>query len=501
MFNYDDIKIKEVVLLNSFDNNYSLKLYSQSIESFNSNFDNLEFFINHRKNDMITIFAIDSTNLANVLKKTFKISNSDVFKPGELYLINSKINKGFIFDKYIVICDNDIEGSSYSNTYYNPIKIGRKIKDFNDLHVGDYIVHRSHGIGIYGGVVNLVKNGFNKDFILLKYDNNDKIYLPVEKIGTIYKYADADSVNVKINSLNSITWAKAKMRAKSRIKDISQDLIKLYSERSKIKCPVFKEFPEEVMFEADFDYNLTRDQITSINDVLRDLSSSKPMDRLICGDVGFGKTEVAFRAIFRTIMNGYQCAYLCPTTILSKQQYESALKRFRNFPINIKLVNRFTTPGEFKKILDDLINGKIDLLFGTHKLFNSEIKFSKLGLLVVDEEQRFGVMQKEKIKELTKNINVLTLSATPIPRTLKMAMFGLRDLSILDTAPAFRYPIQTYVAEENDFLIRETIYKELARNGQVFYLYNNVEHIENELFKLKELVPDARICLAHGKMN
>ena len=500
MYDLEEIKIKEEYVLDDFDNRYSYRVTCQSIDNFKSNFDNLEFFINHRKNDMITIFAIKSKNLAEYLRKAFVISSGDNYVHGNIYIEDVKINHGFIIDKYIVITDNDIENNSYSSNYYNPIKIGRKIKDFNDLRVGDYIVHRSHGIGIYGGVVNLIKNGFSKDFILLKYDEGDKIYIPVEKISTIYKYADAGS-DVRINTLNSIAWVKAKKRAKEKIRDISEGLLKLYSERAKIKSPVFKEVAEEVMFANDFEYNYTSDQIRCIDDVLNDLASNKPMDRLVCGDVGFGKTEVAFRAMFRTVMNGYQAAYLCPTTILSKQQYESALKRFRNFPINIALVNRFTSVRDFNRIIKELKEGKIDIIFGTHKLFNKEIEYKNLGLLVVDEEQRFGVSQKEKIKELTKNINVLTLSATPIPRTLKMAMSGLRDLSIIDTAPLNRYPIQTYVANDNEFLIRESIYKELARGGQVYYLFNRVANIEEEMIKLKALVPDARIALAHGAMT
>ena len=501
MANLDDINIKDKIELNNFDNNKSLKVLSQSIDNFNSNFENLQFFINHRKNNMITLFAINSNSLKESLTKLFDISSGINYFPGNIYFLDFKLNHGFIFDKYIVITENDIIGSNFSAAYYNPIKIGRKIKDFNDIKPGDYVVHRAHGIGIYGGVVNLIKNGFNKDYILINYADNDKVYIPVEKISSIYKYADAGSSNQKINTLNSLSWAKAKRKVQNKIKDISDELIKLYSERKKIQSPIFKEMPEELMFASDFEYVETSDQLRCINEVLNDLASRKPMDRLLCGDVGFGKTEVAFRGIFRTVINGYQAAYLCPTTILSKQQYENAIKRFRNFPIRIEIVNRFTSVSEFNRIVRDLGDGKVDILFGTHKLFNQNIKFKKLGLLVVDEEQRFGVSQKEKIKEMCTNINVLTLSATPIPRTLKMAMSGLRDLSILDTAPVDRYPIQTYVAQDNDFLVKEAIYKELSRNGQVYYLYNNVEKIMSEVDKLKQMVPEARIGVAHGKMD
>ncbi len=501
MFSLDDILINDCILLNDFDNRSGLKVVSSSVDSFKSNLDNLDYFINHRKNSSIVLLSIVSSKLKEDIKNRFNVLNEDNYHEGGIYFIDYKINHGFVIDNYIVISESDITSENHSSKYYNPIKIGRKIKDFNDLKVGDFIVHRSHGIGIYGGVVNLVKNGFSKDYILLRYGSSDKIYIPVEKINTIYKYADAGSRDVKVNSLNSTAWQKAKRRVKARIKDISEELIKLYAERSKIESPKFKSVAEEVMFANDFDFVETNDQLNCINDVLNDLNSSKPMDRLLCGDVGFGKTEVAFRAMFRTVMNGYQAAYLCPTTILSKQQFNSALHRFRNFPVNIALVNRFTSVKEFNEIVSDLKSGKIDILFGTHKLFNNEIEFKNLGLLVVDEEQRFGVSQKEKIKKMCNNINVLTLSATPIPRTLKMAISGLRDLSILDTAPVNRFPIQTYVAEENDILIKEVIYKELSRKGQVYYLFNSVEDLENEVYKLLRLVPDARICYAHGRMD
>lgn len=501
MFSLDDIRVNDYIELNNFDNKRGLKVISSTVDSFKSNLEGLEYFISHRKNNSVVLFSIDSSRLKGEIESKFNVLGGTNYCAGCIYFVDYKINHGFMIDNYIVISESDITSEDHSSTYYNPIRIGRKVKDFNELKIGDFIVHRSHGIGIYGGVVNLVKSGFSKDYILLKYGSSDKIYIPVEKINTIYKYADADNKDVKVNSLNSTAWVKAKRKVKARIKDISEELIKLYAERSKIKSPKFKSVPEEVMFAEDFDFVETNDQLKCINDVLNDLSFDKPMDRLLCGDVGFGKTEIAFRAIFRTVMNGYQAAYLCPTTILSKQQYNSALHRFRNFPVKIALVNRFTSVNEFNEIVSDLKSGKIDILFGTHKLFNNSIVFKNLGLLVVDEEQRFGVSQKEKIKELCNNINVLTLSATPIPRTLKMAISGLRDLSILDTAPVNRFPVQTYVAEENDILIKEVIYKELSRNGQVYYLFNNVENLEDEVFKLSKLVPDARICFAHGRLD
>ena len=291
------------------------------------------------------------------------------------------------------------------------------------------------------------------------------------------------------------------MKVRNRIKDISDELIKLYATRTSIKGPVFNNFDEEYTFAANFNYNETNDQLKTIKEIDNDLKSSIPMDRILCGDVGFGKTEVAFRGMFKTIVNGYQVAYLCPTTLLSRQQYNNALSRFREFPVNIALLNRFTSTKEVKRIYEGLKSGSIDIVFGTHKLLNKEIDFNNLGLLVVDEEQRFGVTHKERIKEIKNDVNVLTLSATPIPRTLKMAMSGLRDLSIIDTAPINRYPVQTYVVEEKEVLIKDAVYKELSRNGQVFVLYNRVSSIQDEVEKLSSLVPEARIVMAHGQMD
>ena len=340
-----------------------------------------------------------------------------------------------------------------------------------------------------------------KDYIKINYLGNDKIYIPVEKITTIYKYSDKDGTPPKLNKLNSTSWAKTKMKVRNRIKDISDELIKLYATRTSIKGPVFNNFDEEYTFAANFNYNETNDQLKTIKEIDNDLKSSIPMDRILCGDVGFGKTEVAFRGMFKTIVNGYQVAYLCPTTLLSRQQYNNALSRFREFPVNIALLNRFTSTKEVKRIYEGLKSGSIDIVFGTHKLLNKEIDFNNLGLLVVDEEQRFGVTHKERIKEIKNDVNVLTLSATPIPRTLKMAMSGLRDLSIIDTAPINRYPVQTYVVEEKEVLIKDAVYKELSRNGQVFVLYNRVSSIQDEVDKLSSLVPEARIVMAHGQMD
>lgn len=503
MYDLSDINIPQIINLSSFNQKDYLHYNSESIENFNSNLNLLKTYISQNKDKYSILICTKNQELINELKEDFNNirPENDEFKVGNIYILNNKINQGFIISHYLVISDNDIFQNNAPVRYHNPVKIGRKIKDFNDIKPGDYVVHTAHGIGIYNGVITLKKGDILKDYIQINYEGSDKIYVPVEKITTIYKYSDADGTPPKINKLNSTAWIKTKNSIKAKIKDISKELLKLYAERAKIKSPKYKEYPEDLIFANLFKYTETKDQTKCIKDVLSDLKSDKPMDRLLCGDVGFGKTEVAFRAVFNTIMNGYQVAYLCPTTILSKQQYNNALERFKEFPINIAIVNRFTTTKEFNEIIKKLASGQIDLLFGTHKLFNEKIEFNNLGLLIVDEEQRFGVSQKEKIKEMAKNVNILTLSATPIPRTLKMAMSGLKDLSILDTPPDERYPVQTYVVEQNDALIKEVIYKELSRKGQIYYLYNNVSKIENEKNRLQKLVPDAKICFAHGQMN
>ena len=420
----------------------------------------------------------------------------------EINILYKKINSGFVFEDYVVIAESDIEKIknaviNYKNSYH----VGKKIKDFGQLAVGDYVVHSAHGIGIYNGVITLTKNGLKKDYIQINYSGNDKIYIPVEKISTIFKYAGKEGSMPKLDKLNSTSWVKKKRELRSKIKDISGELIKLYAARSSVKGTPFRAYAEEAVFGGEFIYQETIDQLKAIEDIDRDLSSEVPMDRLLCGDVGFGKTEVAFRAMFKTIVNNKQVFYLCPTTILSKQQYENAVERFKNYPIEIALLNRFTSPKETKRILEGLEKGTIDLVFGTHRLLSPDIKFAKLGLLIVDEEQRFGVTHKEKIKEYKNDVNVLTLSATPIPRTLKMALSGLRDLSIIDTPPTNRYPVQTYVIQDNDLIVKDAIYKELSRNGQIFVLYNKVASIESKMEQLHRLVPEARICIAHGQMS
>ena len=507
MFDFEEINPNYQIFINTFENENSknaLTFTSKEIENFNSNYDKLKDFVKSKIIKKKTvIFCLSKDSQIKIIKELFPdaIVTKNIIN-NSINIINKQINNGFEYKDYVVIGEFDIEKvHSTSIKYKNNYHIGKKIKDIDSLSLGDYVVHRQHGIGIYNGIITLNTSGIKKDYLQINYKDTDKVYIPVEKISSIYKYSDKDGTKPKINKLNSTSWAKTKQTLQKKIKDISEELIKLYSIRNSIKGEAYVPNELESQFDSEFEYELTRDQEKVINEIYRDLDSVVPMDRLLCGDVGFGKTEVAFRAIFRTVLNNKQVCYLCPTTILSKQQYESALNRFKNYPVEIALLNRFTTPKEVKRIKEGLKTGVIDIVFGTHRLLSDDIEYKKLGLLIVDEEQRFGVTHKEKIKKYKNDVNVLTLSATPIPRTLKMAMSGLRDLSVIDTPPVNRYPVQTYVLQENDVIIRDAIYKELSRNGQVFILYNKVETIENEVEKIKKLVPEARIKYAHGQMS
>ena len=511
MFNLENLKINNCNYIGLSRDQYELKNYdysSQEIENFKGDFEKLIEFVNYQKaKKKKVIFILSKDSQIAQVNKTFNenvilIDNFNKAKTDVINIMKNKINQGFIIDNYVIISENDIiSRGNLQNHYKNSYKFGSKIKSFSDIKNGDYVVHREHGIGIYSGVVTLRKNNIEKDYLQINYKDNDKIYIPVEKINTIYKYANKGDATPKINRLNSIAWQKTKRSLQKRINDISLELIRLYAERKKIKGTGYKDFAEEVIFAEEFAYNETKDQLKAINNVCDDLRSTIPMDRLLCGDVGYGKTEVALRGMFKTVMNGYQILYLCPTTILSKQQYNTAVKRFSNYGVNVGLLNRFTPKKEQNRIIKGLATGTIDIVFGTHRLLSEDIICKNLGLLIVDEEQRFGVTHKEKIRNLKKDVNVLTLSATPIPRTLKLALSGMRDLSIIDTPPVNRYPIQTYVIAENDVLIQDAIYKELSRKGQVFILFNKIDNIEQQVNRIKRLVPEARIDFAHGQMQ
>ena len=386
--------------------------------------------------------------------------------------------------------------------YKSTIKNAKKLTSIEELKKGDYVVHYDHGIGRFLGIETMTIGKNTNDYIFIQYKGDDSLYIPVENIKLIQKFIGSESIKPRLNRLGSADWAKTKQRVRKRIKDIADKLIKLYAQREEAKGFAFSEDTDlQTEFEADFIYQETADQITAIEDVKRDMESSMPMDRLLCGDVGYGKTEVALRAAFKAVLDNKQVAYLAPTTVLTRQHYYTFKDRLDQHGIRVELLNRFITKSKQKKILHDIRIGAVDIVIGTHRLLSKDMMFSDLGLLIIDEEQRFGVEHKEKIKEIKVNIDVLSLSATPIPRTLQMAIMGVKSMSLLETPPANRYPIQTYVLERNDNIIRDAIERELARNGQIFYLYNRVEDINIVANKIQRLVPGARVCFAHGKMS
>ncbi|WP_082235822.1 transcription-repair coupling factor [Halobacillus massiliensis] len=377
-----------------------------------------------------------------------------------------------------------------------------RIKNYQELKVGDYVVHANHGIGKYIGIETLKVGDTHKDFLMVKYSGNDKLFVPIDQIDLIQKYVGSEGKEPKIYKLGGSEWAKVKRKVQSSVEDIADDLIQLYAEREASKGFSFSEDGEmQRDFEAAFAYEETEDQIRCIEEIKQDMQRIRPMDRLLCGDVGYGKTEVAIRAAFKAVENGKQVALLVPTTILAQQHYETMQERFQDFGINIGLLSRFRTKKQQKETTDRLRKGLVDIVIGTHRILSKDIQFKDLGLLIVDEEQRFGVKHKEKIKQLKSNVDVLTLTATPIPRTLHMSMLGVRDLSVIETPPENRFPIQTYVLEYNPVFMREAVEREMARGGQVFFLFNRVENIERMAQEISALVPEARVAFAHGQMN
>ena len=514
MNSFTDIVIKHSVYIMNFDNVVnksvkSLKFSINNIENYDNNYEKLKSdLLNYVKNNKTVIICVLDKNMASRISNYLEID--DIIYTDECNIIDGKINliiksipRGFIYGNYIVISDVDI--FSLGNTvkkYKSKFKTGTRTSNILDINKGDFVVHEMFGIGIYDGLVTIPKNGMKKDYLKIIYADNDILYIPVENIDRISKFSGKDGVGVKLNSLSNDNWQKKKGKVKAKLESIADDLLKVSADRElKVGFAFKKDDENQKMFDSGFVYTETPDQIKAINDIKREMESSKPMDMLLCGDVGYGKTEVAFRAMFKAVDSGKQVAYLCPTTILSNQQYTSCIERFKDFPVRIELLNRFVDKSRQKKIIDDLEKGLVDIVFGTHRLLSNDVKYRDLGLLVVDEEQRFGVTHKEKIKQYKSTVDVLTLSATPIPRTLQMSMSGVRSLSLIETAPQERYPIQTYVLEENNLVIKDAIYKELSRNGQTFILYNNVNNIETKVNEFRSLVPEAKIDYAHGQMN
>ncbi|MGD6887652.1 transcription-repair coupling factor [Staphylococcus shinii] len=377
-----------------------------------------------------------------------------------------------------------------------------KIKSYQDLKVGDYIVHVHHGVGRYLGVETLEVGGVHKDYIKLQYKGTDQLFVPVDQMDQVQKYVASEDKTPRLNKLGGTEWKKTKAKVQQSVEDMADELIELYKSREmSVGYQFGPDTAEQNDFEIDFPYELTPDQSKSIEEIKKDMEIERPMDRLLCGDVGYGKTEVAVRAAFKAVMEGKQVAFLVPTTILAQQHYETLIERMQDFPIEVQLISRFRTAKEIKETKEGLKSGFVDIIVGTHKLLGKDIHYKDLGLLIVDEEQRFGVRHKERIKSLKNNVDVLTLTATPIPRTLHMSMLGVRDLSVIETPPENRFPVQTYVLEQNTNFIKEALERELSRDGQVFYLYNKVQSIYEKREQLQMLMPDANIGVAHGQMN
>ena len=510
----NDIKKEDIIYYNTIDNylenvpkNNVINFNIREINNFSDDVEAIKKFINTNLNDNKTIvIAVRDYQIKSVMKHLELdnvVTDYAHILENKLNIISLPLNKGFIYKDFVLLTEYELFTKHIAKTKYKTnFKYTTKIKNINNLEIGDYVVHYLHGIGKYNGIKTLKQGDYLKDYIEILYDGKDKLYIPVEKIDMISKYTGKEGYAPKINKLSGQEWEKVKNRVRSKVKDIAEKLLKLYAIREMKPGFSFSKDDElQEMFESEFTYEPTEDQLLAANQIKEDMEKPRPMDRLLCGDVGYGKTEVAFRAIFKAVKDGKQVMYLCPTTILSNQQYDISLERFKNFPVEIALLNRFTSIKETKKIIENFNNGKIDILFGTHRILSDDVKPSNLGLLIIDEEQRFGVVHKEKIKEYKDDVDVLTLTATPIPRTLQMSLSGLRNLSLIETPPIDRYPVQTYVIEENNHIIKNAIYKELSRNGQIFILYNNIDKIEEKQYIIQRLVPEARIITAHGQMN
>ncbi|WP_058990378.1 transcription-repair coupling factor [Anaerococcus rubeinfantis] len=492
-----------------------IELKSIEQENFNKNIENFVLNIKSiiKNNEKVLIFASDEKSLTNI-KDIFNENNINSYALGldsdlnknNIILAENSISRGYIFIDFKInlYSHRDIFGKEkHRNRKKTKKPVSAKdIINYSDIEIGDYVVHENNGIGIYKGISQIEVNNTKKDYFVIEYKGNDKVFVPVDQMDLVSKYIGNKGDKPKISSLGSNQWKKAKQRAKKAVDEIADDLVELYAKRSKAKGHAFsKDTTWQKEFEDSFVYEETDSQNRSIDEIKNDMEDIKPMDRLLCGDVGYGKTEVALRAAFKAIMDGYQVCFLVPTTILASQHFSTMKERFKDFPVECALLSRFVSKKDQDKNIKNLKSGKVDIIVGTHRLLSKDIKFKKLGLLIIDEEQRFGVRHKDKLKKLKENIDVLTLSATPIPRTLQMSLTGIRDMSTLDEPPERRLPVNTYVLEYDESIIKRAIEKELDRDGQVYFVYNRVYNIEKIYNHLKELIPDANIEIAHGQMS
>ena len=503
-----DMKNPIIKAQNKFD------ITSKSISSYNNSFEALvKDLEKYRKNGYRVVILSASRSraqrLANDLQDMeipafFTENPMRVLNPGEVMTYYGSIHKGFEYPmiKLVVISESDIFATEKKKKKRKTLYEGQKIQNFTDLKVGDYVVHEHHGLGIYRGIEKVEVDKVAKDYMKIEYRDGGNLYVLATGFSVIQKYASADAKRPKINKLGSKEWGNTKAKVRGAVNEVAKDLVELYAIRQqKEGYPFSKDTVWQKEFEEMFPFEETADQLSAIEETKRDMESTKIMDRLICGDVGYGKTEVAIRAAFKAVQEGKQVVVLVPTTILAQQHYNTFSQRMKDFPIRVDLLSRFRTGAAAKKTLNDLQKGLVDIVIGTHRVLSDDVKFKDLGLLVIDEEQRFGVAHKEKIKKMKENIDVLTLTATPIPRTLHMSLIGIRDMSVLEEAPNDRMPIQTYVMEYNEEMVREAIVRELSRNGQVYYVYNRVNNIADVAGELEKLVPEANVAYAHGQMK
>ncbi len=497
-----------------YDDDAIVSIHARTVAPYNKSFDALEKDLRRYRKEKYRVVIISASRtrakrLAQDLTEkglsSFYSENPErVLDAGEIMTYYGHITHGFEYTelKFIVIAETDIFGAEKPKKKKKKFEGGEAIRAFEDLKPGDYVVHEDHGIGVYKGVEKIELDGVAKDYIKIEYGGGGTLYVLPTELNVLQKYASQEAKKPKLNKLGTQEWSNTKAKVKGAVEEVAQDLVELYAKRQADQGHAFG--PDTVWqreFEEMFPYEETSDQLQAIEDAKRDMESTKIMDRLICGDVGYGKTEIAIRTAFKAVQDGKQVAVLVPTTILAQQHYNTFSERMKDFPVNIELLSRFRTPAEQKAALAGLRDGRVDIIVGTHRILGKDVVFKDLGLLIVDEEQRFGVTHKEKIKQIKEDVDVLTLSATPIPRTLHMSLVGIRDMSVLEEAPNERIPIQTYVMEYNEEMVREAILRELSRKGQVYYVYNRVNDIDEVTARLQKLVPEARIAFAHGQMT
>lgn len=528
LFTYDDVLEKcrryKVVGFDSFVGEddrvkyaHRVEIESREVHSYRNNFDALVTDIKKWKKDKYSVLFVSPSSVG-AKRMVDNLMDNDVIchylndpdkalAAREMAVMPGRLRAGFMIPemKLIVVSEGDVFSSKTSHSQASRKKLpraGEIVKSFSDVSVGDYVVHEKYGIGIYRGLEKIEVDGALKDYLVIEYAEGGKLYVLASETDRIQKYRSKESRAPKINRLGGSEWQKVRNKVKGHVSEVAQHLVKLYSERQAREGFAYSPDSEwQKEFEETFPYTETDDQLKAIEDVKADMESHKIMDRLVCGDVGFGKTEVAIRAAFKAVGDSKQVAYLVPTTILAEQHYETFTERMKDYPVTVRLLCRFCTQKEIKSTLRELKEGKVDIVIGTHRLLSKDVEFKNLGLLIIDEEQRFGVNHKEKIKEMKTNVDVLTLTATPIPRTMHMSLIGIRDMSVLEEAPQDRQPIQTFVCEYNEEMVREAINRELARGGQVYYVYNRVQSIADMANTIQKLVPDANVGFAHGQMK